>query len=298
MSDTDHAAQIERAELLVEMLPYISRWRGKVVVIKFGGNAMVDTTLTDGFAADMVLLRQIGLAPVVVHGGGPQIGDLMARLGKTSEFRDGLRVTDAETLDIARMVLVGKVNRDIVGAINVHGPMAVGISGEDGRVITATARNPDLGFVGEVTDVSTDLLVRLLAEGLIPVISTIGADAKGQAYNINSDTVAGAVAEALEAEKVVYLTDVAGLLEDVDQPDSLIGRTTAGSLAARLASGKIVGGMIPKIEACISAVRNGVNSAHLLDGRVPHVVLVELFTDAGVGTMITDDRPTERFTAI
>ena len=298
MSDTGHATQIERAELLVEMLPYISRWRGKVVVIKFGGNAMVDTTLTDGFAADMVLLRQIGLAPVVVHGGGPQIGDLMARLGKTSEFRDGLRVTDAETLDIARMVLVGKVNRDIVGAINVHGPMAVGISGEDGRVITATARNPDLGFVGEVTDVNTDLLVRLLAEGLIPVISTIGADAKGQAYNINSDTVAGAVAEALEAEKVVYLTDVAGLLEDVDQPESLIRRTTAGSLAARMASGKIVGGMIPKIEACISAVRNGVNSAHLLDGRVPHVVLVELFTDAGVGTMITDDRPTERFTAI
>ena len=298
MSDAVHATQIERAELLVEMLPYISRWRGKVVVIKFGGNAMVDTTLTDGFAADMVLLRQIGLAPVVVHGGGPQIGNLMARLGKTSEFRDGLRVTDAETLDIARMVLVGKVNRDIVGAINVHGPMAVGISGEDGRVITATARNPDLGFVGEVTDVNTDLLVRLLAEGLIPVISTIGADAKGQAYNINSDTVAGAVAEALEAEKVVYLTDVAGLLDDVDQPDSLIRRTTAGSLAARMASGKIVGGMIPKIEACISAVRNGVNSAHLLDGRVPHVVLVELFTDAGVGTMITDDRPTERFTAI
>ncbi len=288
----EHAAQVERAELLVEMLPYISRWRGKVVVVKFGGNAMVDTALTDGFAADMVLLRQIGLAPVVVHGGGPQIGDLMARLGKTSEFRDGLRVTDAETLDIARMVLVGKVNRDIVGAINVHGPLAVGISGEDGRVITATARNPDLGFVGEVTDVNTDLLERLLAEGLIPVISTIGADAKGQAYNINADTVAGAVAAALEAEKVVYLTDVAGLLDDVDDPESLVPRTTADSLDARLASGTIAGGMIPKIEACISAVRNGVNSAHLLDGRVPHVVLVELFTDAGVGTMITRDRPT------
>ena len=242
MSDTDHASELERARFLVEMLPYISRWRGKVVVIKFGGNAMVDTTLTDRFAADMVLLRQIGLAPVVVHGGGPQIGDLMARLGKTSEFRDGLRVTDAETLDIARMVLVGKVNRDIVGAINVHGPMAVGISGEDGRVITATARNPDLGFVGEVTDVNTDLLERLLAEGLIPVISTIGADAKGQAYNINSDTVAGAVAEALEAEKVVYLTDVAGLLEDVDRPDSLVSRTSADSLAARLAKGTIAGG--------------------------------------------------------
>ena len=291
-----HAAQVARAELLVEMLPYISRWRGKVVVVKFGGNAMVDTALTDGFAADMVLLRQIGLAPVVVHGGGPQIGDLMARLGKTAEFRDGLRVTDAETLDIARMVLVGKVNRDIVGAINVHGPLAVGISGEDGRVITATARNPDLGFVGEVTDVNTDLLERLLAEGLIPVISTIGADATGQAYNINADTVAGAVASALGAEKVVYLTDVAGLLDDVDDPGSLVRYTTGDSLAARLDSGNIVGGMIPKIEACISAVRNGVNSAHLLDGRVPHVVLVELFTDAGVGTMITSDRPHERFT--
>ena len=290
-ADEEHAKQVERAELLVEMLPYISRWRGKVVVVKFGGNAMVDTALTDGFAADIMLLRQIGLAPVVVHGGGPQIGDLMARLGKTSEFRDGLRVTDAETLDIARMVLVGKVNRDIVGAINAHGPLAVGISGEDGRVITATARNPDLGFVGEVTDVNTDLLERLLAEGLIPVISTIGADATGQAYNINADTVAGAVAAALGAEKVVYLTDVAGLLDDVEDPDSLIRHATADTLAARLASGKIVGGMIPKIEACISAVRNGVSSAHLLDGRVPHVVLVELFTDAGVGTMITRDRP-------
>ena len=288
----EHARQVERAELLVEMLPYISRWRGKVVVVKFGGNAMVDQALTDGFAADMVLLRQIGVAPVVVHGGGPQIGDLMARLGKTSEFRDGLRVTDAETLDIARMVLVGKVNRDIVGAINVHGPLAVGISGEDGRVITAAARNPDLGFVGEVTDVNTDLLERLLAEGLIPVISTIGADATGQAYNINADTVAGAVASALEAEKVVYLTDVPGLLDDVDDPVTLIHRTTADMLAARLADGRIAGGMIPKIEACVSAVRDGVNSAHLLDGRVPHVVLVELFTDAGVGTMITRDQPT------
>ncbi len=282
---------MRRAEMLVEMLPCIIRWRGKIVVVKFGGNAMGDAELTDRFAADMVLLRQIGLAPVVVHGGGPQIGDLMARLGKKSEFREGLRVTDAETLDIARMVLVGKVNRDIVGAINVHGPLAVGISGEDGRVITATARNPELGFVGDVTDVNTDLLVRLLAEGLIPVISTIGSDAKGQAYNINSDTVAGALAAALEAEKVVYLTDVAGLYDDLDDPTSLIGRTTADALAARMASGKIEGGMIPKIEACISAVRNGVMSAHLLDGRVPHVVLLELFTDSGIGTMIDNSRP-------
>ncbi len=291
--DDEHSEidNMRRAEMLVEMLPYIIRWRGRIVVVKFGGNAMGDAALTDRFAADIVLLRQIGLAPVVVHGGGPQIGDLMARLGKKPEFREGLRVTDAETLDIARMVLVGKVNRDIVGAINVHGPLAVGISGEDGRVITATARNPELGFVGDVTDVNTDLLVRLLAEGLIPVISTIGSDAKGQAYNINSDTVAGALAVALEAEKVVYLTDVAGLYEDLDDPTSLIGHTTADALAARMASGKIDGGMIPKIEACISAVRNGVMSAHLLDGRVPHVVLLELFTDSGIGTMIENSRP-------
>ena len=286
------SSHIGRAEMLVEMLPYISRWRAKVVVVKFGGAAMVDSALTDSFAADMVLLRQVGIAPVVVHGGGPQIGDLMQRLGKTAEFRDGLRVTDAETLDIARMVLVGKVNRDIVGAINVYGPLAVGISGEDGRVITATARNPDLGFVGEVSHVNTDLLDRLLAEGLIPVISTIGADAAGQAYNINADTTAGAVAQALSAEKVVYLSDVAGLLDDVDDPESLVGHITADALAERLDSGAIVGGMIPKAQACIGAVRNGVASAHLLDGRVPHVVLTELFTDAGVGTMISaDDAP-------
>lgn len=211
----------------------------------------------------------------------------MRRLGKETEFRDGLRVTDAETLDIARMVLVGKVNRDIVAAINVHGPLAVGVSGEDGGLITARARDPELGFVGDVSDVNPALLEKLLAEGLIPVMSTIGADATGQAYNINADTVAGAVAASLGAVKIIYLTDVAGLYEDIDDPETLIRRTTATELEAKIDSGVLTGGMIPKIQACVFAIRNGVDRAHLLDGRIPHVVLLEVFTDAGVGTMIT-----------
>lgn len=287
MTDRSVDDHLQNAELLVEILPYIQRWRGKVVVVKYGGNAMTDPALSERFAEDVVLLRQVGLLPVVVHGGGPQIGELMDRLGKVSEFRDGLRVTDAETLDIARMVLVGKVNRDIVGAINVHGPLAVGVSGEDGGLIVAEARNPELGFVGDVSDVNPTLLAKLLSEGLIPVMSTIGADASGQAYNINADTVAGAVAAALDAEKVIYLTDVAGLYDDIDDEDSLIRRTTAPELQAKMNAGALTGGMIPKIEACVRAVERGVNSAHLLDGRIPHVVLLEIFTDAGVGTMIT-----------
>tara|TARA_B100001179_G_scaffold204293_1_gene166941 strand:- start:7298 stop:8236 length:939 start_codon:yes stop_codon:yes gene_type:complete len=279
---------LQNAELLVEILPYIQRWRGKIVVIKYGGNAMTDGALAARFAEDVVLMHQVGILPLVVHGGGPQIGDLMERLGKEPEFRDGLRVTDAETLDIARMVLVGKVNRDIVGSINVHGPLAVGVSGEDGGLITAAARNPELGFVGDVASVDPTLLTKLFAEGLIPVMSTIGADASGQAYNINADTVAGAVAEAIGAEKVVYLTDVDGLYEDLDDKGSLIRQIRADELQHRIESGDVTGGMIPKIEACIRAVNNGVTSAHLLDGRIPHVALLEIFTDAGIGTMITD----------
>lgn len=279
---------LHNAELLVEILPYIQRWQGKVVVIKYGGSAMTDGALGKRFAEDVVLMHQVGILPLVVHGGGPQIGDLMQRLGKEPEFLDGLRVTDAETLDIARMVLVGKVNRDIVGSINVHGPLAVGVSGEDGGLITAAARNPELGFVGDVDSVDPTLLTKLFAEGLIPVMSTIGTDASGQAYNINADTVAGAVAEAIGAEKVVYLTDVEGLYEDLDNKDSLIGEISADELQTKLESGQITDGMIPKIEACVHAVNNGVTSAHLLDGRIPHVALLEIFTDAGIGTMITD----------
>ena len=281
----DTAAQ--RASVLVEALPYIHRFRGAVVVVKYGGNAMVDPAMGRAVADDVVLLRAVGLRPVVVHGGGPQISELMARLGKTPEFRDGLRVTDAETVDIARMVLVGKVNRDIVAAVNVHGPLAVGLSGEDAGLILAGARNPDLGFVGDVAAVNPAILERLLAEDLIPVVSTIGSDPSGQAYNINADTVAGALAEALGAEKAVFLTDVAGLLADVDDPGSLISRATSGELAAMIDEGRLAGGMIPKVAAAVHAVEHGVGSAHLLDGRVPHVILLELFSDAGIGTMIT-----------
>ena len=281
------AAAHEKAAVLVEALPYIRQFFGETVVVKYGGNAMGDDDLARQFAEDIVLMRSVGLRPVVVHGGGPQIGELMGRLGKKSEFVDGLRVTDAETLDIARMVLVGKVNRDIVSSINVHGPLAVGLSGEDASLITAGARDPALGFVGDVESVNPAIVERLLDEELIPVVSTIGSDLAGQAYNINADSVAAAIAQALGAEKVMYLTDVAGLLRDVDDPTSVISRVTATELRALIADGTLTGGMIPKIEGALAAVEHGVRSAHILDGRVPHVLLLEVFTDAGVGTMIT-----------
>jgi acetylglutamate kinase len=280
-----HATQ--RASVLVEALPYIQRFRGAVVVVKYGGNAMIDPTLARAVADDMVLLRAVGLRPVVVHGGGPQISAWMGKLGKAPEFRDGLRVTDAETVEIARMVLVGKVNRDIVAAINVHGPIAVGLSGEDAGLILASAHNAQLGYVGDVAAINPAILQKLLAEELIPVVSTIGSDTTGQAYNINADTVAGALGEALGAEKVVFLTDIAGLLRDVDDPDSLLSRMTSAELAEMIERGGLQGGMIPKAAAALHAVEHGVGSAHLLDGRISHVVLLELFSDAGIGTMIT-----------
>jgi acetylglutamate kinase len=279
----------EKAAILAEALPYIRRFQGKVVVVKYGGNAMGgdDDNELDLFAQDVVLMRSVGMRPVVVHGGGPQIGELMQRLGKVPEFHEGLRVTDAETLDIARMVLVGKVNREIVGAINVHAPLAVGLSGEDAMLLTASARNPDLGFVGDVANVDAGIIERLLNEGLIPVVATIGADLEGQAYNINADTAAGAIAEALEAEKLVYLTNIEGLRRDVDDPSTLISTTTADELDDLVTNKVLTGGMIPKIESCIAAVRAGVGQAHILDGRLPHAVLLEIFTNEGVGTMVS-----------
>ncbi|MBK9178334.1 MAG: acetylglutamate kinase [Acidimicrobiales bacterium] len=277
----------ERAAVLIDALPYIRRFWGKVVVVKYGGNAIGDDESLDLFARDVVLMRSVGMLPVVIHGGGPQISDLMARLGKVPEFRDGLRVTDAETVDIARMVLVGKVNRDIVSSINVHGALAVGLSGEDAGLILASPRDPSLGFVGDVAEVRPEIIERLLAEELIPVVATIGSDEAGQAYNINADTVAGAIAAALGAEKLVYLTNVEGLRRDPDDPGSLISAICADELEELLRSGELTGGMIPKVEACMRAVRHGVAQAHVLDGRVPHVVLLEVFTREGIGTMVT-----------
>ena len=277
-----------RAEVLIEALPYIRRFADQIVVVKYGGNALAGASEDDAlalFAQDVVLMRLVGLKPVVVHGGGPQISDLMSRLGKTTEFRNGLRVTDAETVDIARMVLIGQVNPQIVAAMNVHGSFAVGVSGEDAGLITATARDPELGFVGDVASIDPSILHRLLDDEFIPVVATIGTDADGQAYNINADTVAGAIAEALDAEKLVYLTDIEGLRRSVDDAATLIRQTSPDELDALMADGTIAGGMIPKVESCVHAVRHGVRRAHILDGRIPHVLLLELFTDAGIGTM-------------
>jgi len=272
-----------KAAILAEALPYIREFSGKTVVVKYGGNAMSDLEL---FAQDVVLMRLVGMNPVVIHGGGPQITDLMTRLGKESTFVDGLRVTDAETVDIVRMALVGKVNREVVGAINRHGPYAIGLSGEDAGLVTVRQRDPRLGFVGDVSRINTLILERQIAEEFIPVIATIGVDEDGQAYNVNADTVAGAIAEALVAEKLVYLTNVPGLYGDLHDEDSLISQITAAELDAMLGNGSLSEGMVPKIASCVSALRHGVGRAHLLDGRTPHALLLECFTRQGVGTMV------------
>lgn len=277
----------DQVAVLLQALPYIQRFRGAVVVVKFGGNAMTSPELLAEFAADIVLMHSVGMKPVVVHGGGPQIGQWLARLGKTTEFVDGHRVTDAETLEVAQMVLIGKVNSDIVAALNTHGSIAVGLSGQDAGLIRAEPRAAELGYVGDVVGVDATIVERLVALDLVPVISTIGADVAGQAYNINADAVAGAVAEAVGAHKLIFLTDVAGLLRDVADPATLIQRLTADEARELIDDGTIAGGMIPKIAGCLRAVDNGVAQVHLVDGRVPHALLLELFTDAGVGTMLT-----------
>jgi acetylglutamate kinase len=279
-----------KVHTLVEALPYIRQFSGKIVVVKYGGNALAGTSEHDAlelFAQDIVLMRLVGMRPLVVHGGGPQISDLMSRLGKTTEFRNGLRVTDAETIDIARMVLIGQVNPQIVAAINVHGRYAVGVSGEDAGLIMATARDPELGFVGDVTQINPEILHGLLDNEFIPVVATVGTDATGQAYNINADTVAGAIAEAVGAEKLIYLTDIEGLRREVHDASTLIRQTTPDELEDLIATGVIAGGMIPKVASCSAAVRNGVHRAHILDGRIAHVLLLELFTDSGIGTMVS-----------
>ena len=275
-----------RAGVLVETLPYITRFAGRVVVVKFGGNAMESDKLADQFAQDIVLMHSVGIKPVVVHGGGPQIGDLVERLGLSTEFKDGQRVTDKETLEIAQMVLVGKVNTDIVSSINVHSPIAVGLSGGDSNLIEATQKDSSLGYVGDVVKINPSIVECLMEENLIPVISTIGTDSNGQAYNINSDTVAAALAGSLKAERLLYLTDIEGLLEDVSDPASKISKIGISSLNDLIDEGIIKSGMIPKAQACIDAIKGGVASAHMVDGRIPHVLLLELFTDAGIGTMV------------
>ncbi|MCX6515750.1 MAG: acetylglutamate kinase [Actinobacteria bacterium] len=283
-------SSLSTAHVLVEALPYIRRFAGKTVVVKFGGNAIAGTSDHDAlslFAEDIVLMHTVGIRPVVVHGGGPQINDMLTRLNIESSFSNGLRVTDAATMEVVQMVLNGQVNPQIVSAINTHGNVAVGLSGEDGRTLQCVARDASLGFVGDIERVRTHVIEGLLADGLVPVLSTVGVDVHGQPYNVNADTAAGAIAEALSAEKIIYLTDIAGLRKDIDDASSLIQCISVMDLGALIADGTISGGMIPKIESCMQAVKGGVKSAHILDGRIAHVLLLELFTDQGVGTMIT-----------
>ncbi|HEY8474718.1 MAG TPA: acetylglutamate kinase [Natronosporangium sp.] len=280
-----------KAATLIEALPWLARFHGTIVVVKYGGNAMVDPELQRAFAADMVFLRYAGIKPVVVHGGGPQISAMLDRLGVASEFRGGLRVTTPEAMEIVRMVLVGQVGRELVGLINEHGPFAVGLSGEDARLFTAVRRPAyvdgepvDIGQVGDVAAVNTSAVTDLIDAGRIPVISTVAPDADGVLHNVNADTAAAALAAALGARKLVILTDVPGVYADWPDPDSLVSQLTADELAELLP--KLSAGMVPKMEACLRAVRDGVPAAHVVDGRVAHSTLLEVFTSEGFGTMV------------
>jgi acetylglutamate kinase len=278
--------------MLSEALPYIQRFAGKVVVVKYGGNALAGSSDVDAastFARDIALMHAVGIKPVVVHGGGPQISALMERLGKKPEFRNGLRVTDQETIEIASMVLLGTVNPQLVSAINVHGARAVGVSGQDAGLLQVNQRDPELGFVGDIHSVDPTVLLSAIHDNAIPVVATIGSDASGQAYNVNADTAAAAIAVALGAEKLIYLTDIEGLRAVKDDPASLVRKATASEIDAMLKTGSIDGGMIPKMESCVSALQQSVHDCHILDGRIAHVLLIELFTIAGVGTMISQD---------
>ncbi|MFI7678879.1 acetylglutamate kinase [Actinophytocola sp. NPDC049390] len=281
----------EKAAVLIEALPWLQRFHGATVVVKYGGNAMVDEELKAAFAQDMVFLKLAGLHPVVVHGGGPQITAMLNRLGIPGEFKGGLRVTTPETMDVVRMVLTGQVSRELVALINAHGPYAVAISGEDANLLTAQRRTTvvdgaevDLGLVGEVVAVNPDAVLDIVRAGRIPVVSTVAPDADGLAHNVNADTAAAAIAVALEAEKLVMLTDVEGLYADWPDKDSLLNQVRADELEKMLPG--LASGMIPKMEACLAAVRGGVPRAHVIDGRLAHSVLLEVFTGSGVGTMV------------
>ncbi|MEV6100224.1 acetylglutamate kinase [Nocardia sp. NPDC051981] len=293
MSDVvKQLSALDKAHVLADALPWLQKFRDKIVVVKYGGNAMVDDELKRAFAADMAFLRTVGVHPVVVHGGGPQISAMLKKLGMTGEFRGGFRVTTPEVMDVVRMVLFGQVGRELVGLVNAHGPYAVGISGEDARLFTATRRTvqvdgeaTDIGLVGDVTEVNPDAVLDLIAAGRIPVVSTIAPDADGVVHNINADTAAAALAQGIGAEKLVILTDVEGLYTNWPDRSSLTSRIDTDELAKLLPS--LDEGMVPKMEACLRAVEGGVPTAHVIDGRVAHSVLLELFTGEGIGTMVT-----------
>ncbi|ADG13645.1 acetylglutamate kinase [Methanocaldococcus infernus] len=289
---------MEKAKVLLEALPYIQKFHDKIFVIKYGGHAMIDKNIKNWTAQDIVLLKYVGIKPVIVHGGGPEINKAMEKMGKKPEFVHGLRVTDDETLDIVEMVLTGKINGEIVSKITKYGGKAVGLSGKSGRIIVAKKKikkiktdkgeiEIDLGKVGETVEVNTELLEILINNNYIPVISPIGLDVNGEAYNMNADTVAGDIASALKAEKLIMITDVDGIMEDVNRPETLYKKLTVDELKELLDKGKIKGGMIPKAESAIYAIESGVKSVHIINGKIPHALLLEIFTEEGIGTMIT-----------
>ena len=275
----------ERAEVLIKALPYIQNYSNKIIVVKYGGNAMINEDLKVAVMGDLVLLSLIGVKVVLVHGGGPEISDMLKRVGKKSEFVNGLRVTDEETVDIVQMVLAGKVNKSLVNLLQNIGGKAIGLCGTDGHMIEAKQLDPQLGYVGEITKVDTTPITDLLDKGYIPVVSTIGCDSEGNVYNINADTAASRIAGALKAESLISMTDIAGILRDKDDPSTLIPKILVSEAPELMREGIISGGMIPKVDCCIEAIRRGVKKVFIIDGRVPHSIIIETLTDEGIGTM-------------
>ena len=279
----------QRAEVLTQALPYIQQYNGKIVVVKYGGNAMINEQLKEQVMEDIVLLHLVGVKVVLVHGGGPEISELMTKLGKKAKFVDGLRVTDKEAVEIVQMVLAGKVNKSLVNLLEMKGGKAMGISGMDGRLIEAKMRNASLGYVGSITNVNIEPVTDLLEKGYIPVISTLGCDRDGNTYNINGDTAAAFIAGALGAERLIMMTDIAGILRDRDNADTLIPLITVNEAVELFRQGVISGGMIPKVDCCIDAINRGVKKVIIMDGRVPHSILMEILTDEGAGTMFVGE---------
>ncbi|MGC9528122.1 MAG: acetylglutamate kinase [Limnospira sp.] len=286
-SDFARTDETNRVKILSEALPYIQKFANRTIVVKYGGAAMKDSSLKETVMRDIVLLSCVGIRPVVVHGGGPEINTWLGKLGIEPQFKNGLRVTDAPTMDVVEMVLVGRVNKEIVSLINQVGGSAVGLCGKDANLIRARPQGQEgIGFVGEVTSIDTKLVESLVDDGYIPVVSSVAADEAGQAYNINADTVAGEIAAALGAEKLILLTDTPGILEDYQNPDTLIAKLDIGEARGLIEQGIVAGGMIPKVTCCVRSLAQGVRGAHIIDGRLPHALLQEIFTDAGIGTML------------
>ncbi len=284
---------IRKANILIEALPYIQRLAGKIVVVKYGGNAMLNESLTQKILQDVTLLKYIGVNPIVVHGGGPEINKLLKKLDITPKFHDGLRITDKDTMEVVQMVLTGKINTDITAKLNVLGGKAIGLCGKDANLIEAVKKAPksgvDLGYVGEITNINTKLLKHLCLDEYIPVIAPVGSGPGGESYNINADTVAGRIAAKLGAEKLMFLTDIDGIRTDPRDPETLLSHITISEAQTYIDKGVIDGGMIPKVQGCIESVRSGVRRTHILDGTIPHPLLLEIFTDQGIGTMVTKD---------